>query len=274
MECLAMEEASNLRRRTKTRNSIVLGVCLSLIAIVAGGKLIPDVLAKRHEALWISESQSALRDISAPDQLYSALAQHPANKILQLLALANRETIDIDVAARSALDQAAPGGTSQTIEQTAQSYSDIEALRRALKASQTNAVTFKQTYLDLVAARQKELEREARSLNVSNATLARFMAMIKEQDARMIEVMSKLTTARAEYYGAYERCAALLSREFGRFKVTDGQLVFPFPSTAAEYNRAVGMSAAAGRRVAELEGERTSLRQEQLDRWKEFIGEK
>ena len=58
---------------------------------------------------------------------------------------------------------------------------------------------------------------------------------------------------------AYERCAALLVREFGIYKVTNGQFIFPFPSTANSYNGAAAALDAAANRIADLEHERASL---------------
>jgi hypothetical protein len=88
----------------------------------------------------------------------------------------------------------------------------------------------------------------------------------------MMALTSKLLAARAEYYSAYDKCAALLVREFGIYKVDNGQFVFPLQYTADSYNRAAAAMTAAGKRIAELENERATLRQSQLNRWKTFAG--
>jgi hypothetical protein len=65
---------------------------------------------------------------------------------------------------------------------------------------------------------------------------------------------------------------ALLVREFGIYRVTNGQFVFPFQSTADSYNRAATAVTAAVKRSSELDDERKSLRQSQLGGWKAFAG--
>ena len=52
------------------------------------------------------------------------------------------------------------------------------------------------------------------------------MAMVDEQHKEIMTLTSKMLAARAEYYGAYERCAALLVREFGIYKVTNGSIYY------------------------------------------------
>jgi hypothetical protein len=123
----------------------------------------------------------------------------------------------------------------------------------------------------LIKAERDKVENDARSLKVGNSTFAKFMAMIDEQ-VEMMALISRLLAARAEYYSAYEKCAALLVREFGIYKVDNGQFVFPFQYTADSYNRAAAAMTAAASRLAELEGERAALRRSQLNRWKTFTG--
>ena len=82
---------------------------------------------------------------------------------------------------------------------------------------------------------------------------------------------SKVLAARAEYYSAYDKCAALLVREFGRYKVENGQFVFPFQYSADSYNRAAAAMAAATKRITELQDETTTLKQSRLNRWKTLL---
>jgi hypothetical protein len=76
---------------------------------------------------------------------------------------------------------------------------------------------------------------------------------------------------RTEYYIAYEKLAALLLREFGSYKVTNGQFIFRIQPTADAYNAASAAMAAATKRMAELDEEKGALRQAQLVRWKKFV---
>ena len=48
--------------------------------------------------------------------------------------------------------------------------------------------------------------------------------MIDEQDADMMALTSMVLAARAEVYSAYDKCAALLVREFGTYKVENGSV--------------------------------------------------
>ena len=106
---------------------------------------------------------------------------------------------------------------------------------------------------------------------MENGTVSEFMAMIDEQHAEMIALTSRVLAARAEYYNAYEQCVAVLIRELGNYKVTNGRVVFLVQSTADSFNRAVTALDAAAKRIAELENERTTLRRSQLNRWKGFV---
>ena len=83
---------------------------------------------------------------------------------------------------------------------------------------------------------------------------------------------AKAQAARAEYLGAWEKSAAVLVREFGSYKVTNGQFIFRLQPTADSYNAASTAMAAATKRIADLEEERGALQQEQLKRWKNFVG--
>src|SRR5262249_25043089 len=111
-----------------------------------------------------------------------------------------------------------------------------------------------------------------RELGMESSTIARFMAAVDEQHADIGALAAKILAARADYYAAYEKCAALLVREFGSYKVTNGQFIFRLQPTADSYNAASSAMAATTKRMAELEEERSALRQSQPGRWKKFVG--
>ena len=123
----------------------------------------------------------------------------------------------------------------------------------------------------LIKSKRDELQNSARSLGIEGSTVARFMAAVDAQNAEVAALASKALAARAEYYGAYEKCAALLVREFGSYKVTKGQVIFRLQPTADSYNAASEAMAAATKRAADLEEEKVGLKQSQLDRWKKFV---
>jgi hypothetical protein len=229
-------------------------------------------LARYQEAGMVGESQAALRDVNDYQQLDQALKQHPANRILKLVGLANDEAAAVDAAARKLLDDAAPVTLAKPLDLTAASRSDLDALRRDLKTAESNTATVKSRTDALIKAKRDELEKSARSLGIESNTVARFMAAIDEQHAEIAAFAAKAQAARSEYYGAYERCAAVLVRESGSYKVTNGQIIFRLQPTADSYNAASGAMAAAQKQMADLEDEKTALRQSQLNRWKKFVG--
>jgi hypothetical protein len=62
-----------------------------------------------------------------------------------------------------------------------------------------------------------------------------------------------------------------LVREFGLYKVVNGQIIFRLQSTADSYNDAAAKMAAAASRLKELDAERTTPKQSQLDGWKNLV---
>lgn len=229
-------------------------------------------LARYQEAGLVRESQAALRDVSNPAQLDQALKQFPANRILKLVTLANDKSAEIDAAAKKMLDDAEPVSLAKAVDLTAAGRSDLDALRRDIKTADGNAAALKPRTAALVKAGRDELESGARALGVESSTVIRFMKGVDEQLGESAALASRRLAARSEYYGAWEKCAALLVREFGSYKVTNGQFIFRIQPTADSYNAASTAMAAAKKKLAELEDERSALKQSQLRRWKEFIG--
>ena len=259
-------------QRTNTPGAALLLLCIFCIFMIGclGAVYFVGDLAKYQEAISAKESQAALRGVNDPEQLDQALKQFPSNSILKLVALANKESIEINTATQRRLNDAEPSGLSKPIDLSLSSRSDLDALRRDLKIAESNATTFEPGYIGLIKAERDKIENNARSLKVGNNTIAKFMAMLDEQDSEMMAHTSKVLAARVELYGAYEKCAELLVREFGIYKVENGQFLFPFQYSADSYNRATAAMAAATKRIAELEKERATVRQSQLNRWKAF----
>ncbi|WP_161491953.1 hypothetical protein [Bradyrhizobium centrolobii] len=178
---------------------------------------------------------------------------------------------EIDAAAERLLDEAAPRHFSKLADVGSASRNDLDALRRDLNAAQANVATLATRYDALLKSARDKVENDARSLNAGDERLSEFLAMIDEQHAAWTALTAKLLAARADYYNAYEKCVALLVREFGIYKVANGQFVFPFQSTANSYNRTATAMLDAAKRNSELDSERTSLRQSELSRWKVFV---
>jgi len=259
------------RRANGPRRLAILFLCLFVVVGLGVAYLVGD-LAKLQEAISVRESRDALRGVNEPEQLDQVLKQHPSNGLLRMVALANKDAVEIDAATRRLLSEAEPRDLSTPIDLSTASRNDLDALRRDLKAAETNAAALKPRYTALIKEERDKIENDAGTLGLGNAATAGFMAMIDEQHRGMMTLASDVLAARAEYYGAYEKCAAILVREFGIYKVTNGQFIFPLASTANSYNGAAAALAAGAKRIAELEDERLTLRRSQLDKWKEFVG--
>ena len=266
-----MKASSDQKGRASRRPALVLSLlCILVIACLGLGYYVGD-LTKFQIVDSAQESRTALRGVNDPEQLGRVLEQHPSNKMLKMVALANKDFGEIDAAARRLLNDAEPRDFLKPVDLGAYSRSDLDTLRRDVKTAQSNAATVTPRYVALVNDARAKLENDARLLNVENDTLSEFMTMIDEQHAEMMTLASKVLAARAEYYNAFERCVAVLVREFGIYKVTNGQVIFPLQSTADTYNRAATAMDAAAKRIAELDNERTVLRRSQLNRWKSFV---
>jgi hypothetical protein len=266
-----MKTFSDQKADTRRRPALVLLLlCVFVIACLGLGYYVGD-LSKFQTVNSAKESQTALRGVSDPEQLDRLLRQYPSNKMLKMVALANKDSVEIDAAARRLLNDAEPRDFLKPVDLSAYSRGDLDTLRRDVKTAQSNAATVTPRYIALLNDERAKLENDTRSLDVENGTVSEFMTMIDEQHAEMITLASKVLAARAEYYNAYEQCVAVLVREFGIYKVANGQVIFPFQSTADSFNRAVTALEAAAKRIAELEDERTTLRRSQPNRWKTFV---
>ena len=122
----------------------------------------------------------------------------------------------------------------------------------------------------MAKAKRDEVEKEVRTLGAETDTRVKFMTMIDAQHADIAAYFARILAARAERSAAYDKCAALLVKEFGSYKITNGQFIFRAQSTADGYNAAAAAMAAAAKRIGELDEEGAALKQVQLKRWKEF----
>jgi hypothetical protein len=184
---------------------------------------------------------------------------------------AKRDATERDAAARKLLAEAEPASLAKPVDLTAASRADLDALRAALKAAEGQAASFKPRFDTAAKAKRDEVEKEARALGVGSDTQTKFMAVIDAQHADIAAYFAKILAARAGRNAAYDKCAALLIKEFGSYKITNGQFIFRAQSTADSYNAAAVAMAAAAKRIAELDEEGVALKQTQLKRWKEFV---
>ena len=256
------------------RKSKVLAVFIlcAVLTVCFGTLYFVGDLARFQDAISLREGQAALESVNDPEQLDQALKQHPSNKILKMVALAKRNSVEMDTVTRGLLTEAEPRDLWKQTDLGASSRSDLEALGHDLKIAEGNAKTLESRYLPLVKAERDEVEHDASVLVGRTNTLAKFMSMIDEQHADMKSLISRISAERLEYNAAYEKCVALLMQEFGLYKVVNGQIIFQLQPTADSYNEAAAKMAAGASRLEELDAERATLKQFQLERWKNLFG--
>ena len=243
---------------------------LLLFVVLAAVSVGVYYLGKLQETMAALEGRIALDAINA-GQIDAALAGHPSNRFLKLIATATKAGIETRAAAEKLSQEIEPLALAKDINQATVSRNDLEALRRELKTAEANATSFLPRYLALVKAERDRLEAYARSLNLEKDVLSRFMDRIDTRQADIAAVTSDLMSARAEYYRAYDKCAAVLVADFGIYKVTNGQFVFPLQYMANRYNAAAGAKAAAAKRIAELEEKQRTLMQPSPKAWAQFV---
>ena len=105
-------------------------------------------------------------------------------------------------------------------------------------------------------------------------TLGKLMETVDKRQAEMTAFTSRMMSARAEFYRAYESYVAVIAGAFGTYKVVDGQFIFPLQRTVDRYNVAATAMSAATKRVVALEEERKRLLQSQQAAWVQFANGK
>ena len=172
------------------------------------------------------------------------LKRYPSNGILKLVALANKDSIEIDAAALGLLREADPGELSERMNKGLSGRGNLEALGRDLKAAEENAAGLESRYDTLVKSVRDGIEHDAAALEGGANMSAKFMAMIDAQHAEMKALMAKISAARLDYFRAYEKCVALLAKENDVIKVVNGQITFRLQAQADSYNEAAAATAA------------------------------
>ena len=244
-----------------------------MVVLSVGAYYVAD-LRRLQDMLAAREGQAALQGVTDPAQTDDALRQHPQNKFLQMMAMATRAADEADAAVEKLSNEVEPPANSKDINLGAASRSDLEALRRDLKAAEARATTFMPRYAAVLKTERDDVEKYALSLHLGKDAVSRFLDNIDQRHAEITAFTSRMLPARADFYRAYENYVAVLAGEFGSYKVVDGQFMFPFQRTVDRYNVAARAMTAATKRVAELEEERKSLRKSQQERWLQFVNGK
>jgi len=259
---------SNSNPKTRVRIAFL---CLFVFLIVLSiGAYFVAGLGKLQDSVAARESEAALQGITDPGQIDEALRQHPSNKFLQMLAMATRAANETNAATEKLASEVEPAAISKDINFGAASRSDLEALRRDLKTAEANATAFMPRYTALLKAERDNVEKYALSLHMDKDALSRLLDSLDKRHAEIAALTSRMSSARADYYRAYENYVALLVAEFGSYKVVNGQFVFPLQRTVDRYNVAAHTMAIAAKRVNELEDEKKQTPPQQVG-WEQFV---
>src|ERR1700737_1042803 len=241
-----------------------------MIVFSVGAYFVAD-LGKLQESIAARESQTALQGITDPGQIDEALRQHPSNKFLRMIAMATKAANETNAAVEKLSNEVEPPAISKNINLGAASRGDLEALRRDLKTAQANATTFMPRYAAVLKTERDSVEQYALSLHLGKDTIGKYLDNIDKRHAEITAFTSRMLPARADFYRAYENYVAVLVREFGAYKVVNGQFIFPFQHAVDRYNVAAQAMTVAAKRVAELEEERKSLLKSQQEGWLRFV---
>jgi hypothetical protein len=231
-------------------------------------------LSKQQESIAARESQSTLQGITDAKQIDEALKQHPSNKSLQLIAMATKAADETNAAFEKLTNEIEQPAIPRDFNLGVASRSDLEALRRNLKTAQANATAFMPRYAALLKTEHDNVEKYALSLHLEKDTVSRFLDGLDKRHAEVSAFISKMLSARADFYRAYEGYVAVLAAEFGTYKVVNGEFIFPLQRAVDRYNVAAHAMTVATKRVADLDEERKSLQKSQQQRWEQFVSGK
>jgi len=246
---------------------------LSLFVVFAAGTYFLSDLRKLQDDMAARARQTALPAATDPKQIDAALRQLPQNRLLQTIAMATKAADDTDAAIDKLSNDIVPPRVSKPINLGTASRDELEALRRDLKTAEANATTALPQYTALLKAERDAIVTYARSHGEKDAVVS-LLQSIDRRHAEITSLMARMLPARADFYRAYENYVAVLVREFGTYKVVDGQFVFPFQLAVNRYNAAAQAMNTAAARVGELEQERKALLASQQERWTQIVSGK
>jgi hypothetical protein len=258
-------------RKSKFRVRIAF-LCLVVFIIVfsVAAYFVSD-LGKLQDSISALESRAALQGITDAKEIDEALRQHPSNKFLQMIAMVTKAADETSAAVEKLANEVEPPGIAKQINLGAASRSDLEALRRDLKVAEANATSLMSRYAALLKTERDNVEKYALSVHVDKDTISRLLDGLDKRHAEITAFTSRMLSARADFYRAYEKYVAVLVGESGAYKVVNGQFIFPFQHTVDRYNVAAQTMTVAAKRVAELEEERKGLLKSQQEGWVQFV---
>ena len=258
-------------RKARTRT----GIAFVLLFVFLGvGGYFAATFGSLRERVGAIQTQAALQEIGEARDFDEALKRHPQNRILLTIDRAARAAQQTSVAAEKLLSEIEPPSLSRKVDYAKASRGDLDALRSDLKAAEAKAGAFAQAYPALLKTERDEVERYASSLNVGRDTLVRILGYLDKRQAQAASVMSRVSSARADYYRAYEKYVAMLEGELGSFRIENGQFIFPIQRTVDRYNAAAQAMTAAAKAVAESEEDRKGLGQSPREGWFQVVSGK
>jgi hypothetical protein len=250
---------------------LCLFVSIAAVSVGAYGLINFDRL---QESIAAREDEAVLRGVSDPEGIDEALRQHPSSKLLQLAAMAVKSANETNAAIEKLSNEVEPPGFAKNINLGAAGRGDIEALRRDLKTAEANATTLLPRTVAVFKAERDTVQKYALSLHVDKDIARQLLDSIDQRHAEITAFTSRMLSARAEFYRAYENYVAVLAAEFGNYRVINGEFIFSFQRTVDRYNVAARAMTVAAKHVAELEEEKKSLEKSQQQRWQQFINDK
>jgi hypothetical protein len=243
---------------------------VSMIVASVGTYFVAD-LGRLQDMIAAREGQVALHGITDASQIDEALRQHPSNKFLRMMAMATRAADDTHMTIEKLSNEVEPPAIAKAGNLGAASKSDLEALRRDLKVAETNATTLMPRIAAVLKAERDNFEKYAVSLHLGKEPSTRLLDNVDKQHAEITASTSRMLSARADFYRAYQNYVGVLVAEFGGYKVVGGQFIFPLQRTVDRYNAAAQAMTGAAKPVAELDEERKRLLQSQQARWLQFV---
>lgn len=240
-----------------------------LLAASAAGIYFVSDLSDLQDPDAARESRNALQGVNDAGQIEAALGAHPANPVLQTIAMASRAESETSASIGALSDEIEPPALGKNNDLAAASRSQLESLSRDLKTAQANAKSFMPRCLALLKAERDKVEGYAR-LHSGRVLAAKLLETIDKRHAETAAFLTRILSARADYYRAYDDVVGFLILQWGTYKAVNGRLIFPSPSTAERFNAAAGAMGAAAKRVIELQEEQNRLSTSQQEQWLKF----
>jgi hypothetical protein len=229
-------------------------------------------LSKFQERVSTREDQAILQGISSPSELESALRQHPSNSVLQLMAKAIKAADNTKVAVDQLSAQIEPARLSKELNFSSVSRDELDAFRGDLRTAEANARAYLPRYAAIFKTELDQIRSATVSFHVPRSIADQLLEGVTQRQARTLNAISLVLSARADYYRAYDKYIAFLSSELGSFKIVGGQFIFPLQRTVERYNVAAQAMTSAGRRVNELETDMKKLERPLPEEWARLTG--